>query len=131
VDGADVARAAHRETRWDGEASVGNATAVDSTSTAEDAATAAGRRGYGAGHAAKEMRQMRESWIAAYGMTWEGTEGEAFGRRPSCRECLYGPTGLAVSLLRKCDLCWFLNQESMLDLGSNNGQETRRGKRAS
>lgn len=57
--------------------------------TAEDAVTAVGRTDSCADHVAKGRRQMLESWIAAYGKTWEDREGEAFGRRPSCRECLH------------------------------------------
>jgi hypothetical protein len=88
VGDVGAAHAAHMVMRWDGEAWVGNATAADSTWTAVYVATAADRTDSCADHVARERQQTPESWIAAYGRTWEGTEGEAFGRRPSCRECL-------------------------------------------
>lgn len=87
-DDEGAAHAEHMEMPKDGEAWVGNAIEAGSTWTAEDAATAAGRTGFDADHVAMEMRQMLGSWTAACGRTWGDREGEAFGRRPSYRECL-------------------------------------------
>lgn len=100
-DDEDAAHAEHMETRKDGEAWVGNAIEADSTWTVGYAAMAAGHTDFCADHVAMEMRQMLESWTAAYGRTWEDREGEAFERRPSCRERLFYCKSLQVSLLRK------------------------------
>lgn len=108
ADDEDVERVVRKATHWDGEALAGNATAVGSTWTAEDAATAAGRTDFCADHVAREMRQMLGSWIAAYDMTLGGREVEAFGRRPSCRECLYISDGLMSVLCVNAIVCGFV-----------------------
>lgn len=63
---------------------------ADNTSTAEDAEMAAGHIGFCAGHVGMERLPTLGSWTAACDRTWEGKEGEAFARRPSCRGYLDG-----------------------------------------